>query len=197
MFDLPLGVLGERALRCHVETFGVDLDGVVTCPGCGRRLELGLGVDDLLRQALPPPAVRTLDLGGRRTTVRAPTLRDLLDAADAPDARALILARCAVVGDDALVGAERLSGPDVAALDAALEDLTGLGLVTVRATCPDCGDGVTAVLDPGVLLADRVRVAASVLLGEVARLASAFGWRERDVLALPPARRRAYLELAG
>jgi hypothetical protein len=32
---------------------------------------------------------------------------------------------------------------------------------------------------------------------EVHALASHYGWTEPDVLALPPARRRAYLEMVG
>ena len=40
-----------------------------------------------------------------------------------------------------------------------------------------------------------VEAHARRLLGEVHRLARAYGWREHDVLALGAARRAAYLEL--
>ena len=42
--DLPLGVLGELALRCHIEAFGSRLDGVVSCPTCAGMLEVVLTV---------------------------------------------------------------------------------------------------------------------------------------------------------
>ena len=39
--------------------------------------------------------------------------------------------------------------------------------------------------------------AAPALLRDVATLAAAFGWSEREILALPAVRRRAYLQLAA
>jgi hypothetical protein len=35
------------------------------------------------------------------------------------------------------------------------------------------------------------------LLGEVHSLASAYGWREEDILAMSPWRRHVYLEMVG
>ncbi len=52
-------------------------------------------------------------------------------------------------------------------------------------------------LDIGRFLWREVSVAARRMLAEVHLLASAYGWAERDILALCPVRRAAYLELAG
>ena len=46
------------------------------------------------------------------------------------------------------------------------------------------------------LLTERVAEQAQGLLADVAMLAAAFGWSEGDVLAMSPARQRAYLGLA-
>jgi hypothetical protein len=54
-----------------------------------------------------------------------------------------------------------------------------------------------ATLDPAEFLWAAAEAQARRLLLEVDALARAYGWREPDVLALPPARRRAYLELVG
>jgi hypothetical protein len=63
--------------------------------------------------------------------------------------------------------------------------------------CPACGTHQVLDLDIGRFLWREVSVAARRMLAEVHLLASAYGWAERDVLALSPARRAAYLELAG
>jgi len=197
-FDLPLGLLGELALRCHIEMNGVELDGMAACPACLSGLEISLALDALLPAAGPnPPPTRDVVLTGRRVTARAPTVRDLLAAAAASDPRSVIVGRCVREAGGAPVDVSGLDDADLEPLDAALEDLTGAGLATLRAACPGCGAEVVSVLDPGALLWDRVRLAAPALLRDVAVLARAFGWRESDVLALPPSRRRAYLELAG
>ena len=59
-----------------------------------------------------------------------------------------------------------------------------------------CGAGWTDILDVLDYLWREVDLAARRLIGEVAEIAAAFGWAERDILALSPVRRRSYLELA-
>ncbi len=199
--DLPLGVLGELALRCHIEAFGYRLDGVVSCPTCAGILEVVLRLDDLLADSVSrtDSAARTdsrsVELASGPVLVRAPTLRDLLAAATGDDPAGAILARCVRDHEGHAVDSTQLSAADLEVLDAALEDGAGVGLTRLRTSCPDCGTSVVAVLDPCTLLWGQVRTAAPALLHDVARLAAAFGWTEDAVLGLSSARRAAYLEL--
>ena len=207
LLDLPLGTVGIFIQRCHLATFGPQVDAVTACQACGTTLDVGLSLTEL-RPApadapLDPEPARALALAGGTVTVRPPTVRDLLAAAADPDPRGVLVRRCVQ-----WAGPEREPGPapaevtdlgadDVALVDEALEDLAGLGLITVRATCPACGAPVNAMLDPAALLWQQVERAAPALLRDVATLAAAFGWPEREILALPPVRRRAYLLLAA
>jgi len=61
--------------------------------------------------------------------------------------------------------------------------------------CPDCNDAFEARLDPPDFLWAEVDARARGLLDDVHTLANAYGWREVDILALSPPRRRAYLDL--
>ena len=61
--------------------------------------------------------------------------------------------------------------------------------------CPACDHGWQAPFDPGAFLWAELAVQARRLLREVHALARAYGWREADILALSPWRRRYYLEL--
>ena len=52
-----------------------------------------------------------------------------------------------------------------------------------------------APLDTGQLVWQQVRTAAERLLLDIDALARAYGWTEREMLSLPPARRAAYLQI--
>ena len=79
----------------------------------------------------------------------------------------------------------------VAEIEAALEALDPLAVVTLESTCPACGNPDVPVLDLLDCAWTVVEAHARRLLGEVHRLARAYGWREHDVLALGAARRAA------
>lgn len=200
VLDLPLGTAGILMQRCHLTSFGPRVDAITACQACGATLDVSLSLTELLPgppDAALDPEPRTLALAGRTVTIRPPTARDLLAAAADPDPRGVIVRRCAQRDGREPAEVAELSDDELALVDEALEDLSGAGLVTVRATCPDCGELVAAVLDPAALLWQQVQRAAPALLHDVAMLAAAFGWSEREILALPPARRRAYLALAS
>ena len=63
--------------------------------------------------------------------------------------------------------------------------------------CEACGHAGTAQLDAGELLWDEIDARARALLGEVHLLASAYGWTEREILALSAARRATYLSMVA
>jgi hypothetical protein len=62
-------------------------------------------------------------------------------------------------------------------------------------SCPACGHGWQVIFDIESFLWAKVSALAKRLLHEVHGLASAYGWTERDILALPAVRRQFYLEM--
>jgi hypothetical protein len=193
--DLPLGDAAARSAELYAAAFGEVLDGLVDCDGCGELLEVQVPL-----AALGAPvrkATARVEHGGIVLQVRAPTMRDLLAVAAEPDPATMLLARCVSDPAGGAIDPVGLAPGARERVDAAAEELAGAAAVTVQAACPACGAGVRAAADVADLLWQRVRVAAPAVLAEVAELAAAFGWREADVLALSPARRRAYLDLAS
>ncbi len=87
--------------------------------------------------------------------------------------------------------AASLTPPELAAIDAALEEASPEVASEIEADCPECGTR------------QRVPVAADLglgfgidgLLGEVHRLALAYHWQEGEILDLPRWRRQHYLAL--
>ncbi len=98
------------------------------------------------------------------------------------------LPECPVAADDATP----FTTDDIAAIERAMEAVAAEVATTVQAACPSCGAIRAVDVDPYVALP-----AGSVddVLKEVHTLASAYHWGENEILALPLARRRRYLEL--
>lgn len=193
LLDRPLARLGARLGGSHAAAFGRHVAGVITCSECAAELDVEVDLAELFPAGGGEPAPPA---GPGGLTVRAPTTRDLIAAAGSADAATEIVRRCVRGPDGNPVRLADLSEAERALVDDELARRTGPGLPTLRTTCPECGAAVVAFVDPGVLLWSAVRSRVTSMLQDVADLAAAFGWREADVLALPPRRRAAYLELA-
>jgi hypothetical protein len=188
LVDVPLSQVAHLAWRCLASSFGDSLDVVLTCDSCGERLELSLPLAPFVAETQTP--AEPVAVPGTTLTVRPPTTRDLLAAVGTPDPAGTVLARCAAV-------AEGQALDDLSLAAEHLDTVAGAALAGLNSTCPACQAPAAAVLDACALLWESVADAAPRLLREVAVLASAFGWSEPEVLALPPIRRAAYLELVG
>jgi hypothetical protein len=191
--DLPLGQR-NRVLMDILGQLGRGIEGTVTCPGCDETIEVDLPVKALLatNAGLTPEPI---PLGEASITWRLPTTADLLAAshsADPAEAYDVLLQRC-VTHIDGTVGAEDVA----AAIAIAIEATDPLSDLELLVTCPACGDPQKISVDPVDHLWREIDARARDLIDEVAVLARAYGWTEAEVLAVPPTRRRAYLELVG
>ena len=204
----PVGVGVAVLLELHREAFGPSLAAVVSCPGCHDELEIGLAIDQLAAHGSPPPSapmrVDAADGAGvaYSVEVRLPTSADLRAVAGSgsvDDARRALVDRCVTSATAGGVTVDAGALPDevlgrVAATVEAGDPLAGVAL---DLTCPGCGHRWEADLDVAAYVWELVAAAARRLIGEVHVLAQAYGWREADVLALPEARRAAYLDLVA
>ncbi|MDZ4829925.1 MAG: hypothetical protein SGJ09_06960 [Phycisphaerae bacterium] len=203
-----LGVAERDRLLAHLRalTFGDAIDAVIECPACAAQMTFELSCTELIRASgtearAPTPTVDLLreDL---LVALRLPTAGDLAATATAADVRTAeraILARCAKLTDG--VGArhdlERLSAESIDELAGEFDRLIAaeapLSLSTLSLRCPSCEHAWEAPLDFGEFLWTEIDAEARRLLGDVHVLASAYGWSEREILALRPLRRDAYL----
>lgn len=163
-------------LALRRRTFGAALDAVAACPGCAAALEVRVPVADLASEAGTADTVVAVSSG----RFRVPTLDDL-DAAATP---ADLLARCRVSGEAAV---------DAAAVETAMAEADPQGLVELALRCDACGHAWAAALDVVDYVWQEIDMTAHRLLKEVHTLATAYGWREAEILALSPLRRAMYL----
>jgi hypothetical protein len=201
----------HEALLLHLRriTLGERLASVVTCPApaCGASMDVTTDVSDLL---LPPyehwPETYERDIEDGTTTRRLrlrPPGRDDIDAVAALAARdpesagAALAARCVVAlcgGDDELAGGA-LSTPVAAAVSNALAELDPQAELELTLHCPTCGHRFEVVLDTARYFLAELDARLAERYREVHLLAAHYHWSERDILALPPGRRRRYLAL--
>ena len=69
--------------------------------------------------------------------------------------------------------------------------------VTLAMSCASCDHRWQGDFDISSFFWSEIEAWAARILHEVHILASTYGWREHDILALSPRRRQIYLEMAG
>lgn len=167
------------------------------CEECGTRFDYALDLAQL--PAIPasdhyPSAIVTTVRG--RVRLRVPTGADQIRIADANDdaaAAQLLVTLCVSpcdegTDDDAI---EEFSPADLAAIEDAIEEIAPNLPWAAEAPCIDCCSINIIPIDTAAWL---TRVADGPT-GDVHEIAMAYGWNERDILALTRTQRLKYLTL--
>ncbi|SDM15851.1 T4 family baseplate hub assembly chaperone [Allokutzneria albata] len=189
--ELPIGERDAILLSLHESWFGRRLRCAVTCPSCQGRLETEVSTVDL---RVPVGTGGPVSADGVELDVRPVSTADLLAARDR---RALLLrcVRSARKGERAISPAE-LPEEVLEAVAAALPELDPQADVSLGMSCASCAHEWGAPFDIAGYLWAVLDTHARRLLYEIHELATAYGWTEREVLSVGPARRRFYLEAA-
>lgn len=190
-----VGRRDARLLTLREWNFGSRLVSLASCPVCAERLETVFDVSDIRVTSFEdaPPEPLSLEVSGTVLTFRLPNSLDLAalsSAGNVEGARRRLLERC-------LLGAKAGDLPDGAleAVARSMGEADPQGDVELSLTCPACSHSWLAAFDIASFFWTEIDAWARVLLHEIHILASAYGWREADILALSPWRRRSYLEL--
>jgi len=196
---LTIGQRDGLLLRLREWTFGPHVTALAACAACGERIELGFRSADLLG---PEPALEaSLAMDGFTLRLRPPTTSDLA-AASHPDlarARVELLERCVLAAHYLEAPVETAQLPD-AVLDAAercLAEADPQADISVAVACPACGARHAVAFDVVSYFWREIEAWAVRIFRDVHTLATAYGWSEREILALSPLRRQCYLDLVG
>jgi hypothetical protein len=189
--DEPLGRRNVALLRFRQAAFGRQLHAFTDCPACAQRLEFELDVGDLYDP--DAPIEKAIRFDGRQ--FRLPTTRDLasiVQETDVDDASMALLRSCLVADPDG--PGDNAPLPAIDLVEAALEAADPVADIVLDFSCEACDCSWQAPLDVPGFLWEELETQAARLLDEVHLLASAYGWSEAEILAMPDARRGAYLE---
>lgn len=220
-----VGRRNSALLTARLELFGAEVTAVARCPVCaatveaafdGYALQSAAGAAQFDAAAFDaaqfdaddaPPIV--VAAAGWRMTLRPLNTADLIAVAEeesfpeesGPEEMAYRLLRRCITAIAAPPGIDPQTTAwpyDCAfAAASALTDADPLAETQLSLTCPDCGQGWEADFDIPEFFLTELAAHGERVLDDVHRLASQYGWSERDILAIPPARRAAYRERAG
>lgn len=188
--DAPLGACNAALMRLRRDCFGAAIPAWTDCPACGERMSFEL---DLAQLPAMTPVPDVVEVEGHR--FRCPGARQLAALADCPDAdeasRQLLLG--CVAGDARLTADNAMLDQLLVHAEHAIEAADPWADLAVGYRCPACGHAGEAAFDIASYLWEEIEAHASRLLDEVHLLASSYGWREEEILALGDLRRAAYL----
>jgi hypothetical protein len=195
---LPVPDLDALLLFLRSRVFGDFLRGTFHCSNssCGAQVEIGFGIVRYLSHHRPrrPVGVENdmepgwFQASDGHVSFRIPTVADLLDASSARRPDHALVDLC-IRPSDAPPELRRVAERAMDALAPALADEIG-------GSCPECQTRIHAFFDPLQYVLTELRDQAASVLEDVHTLASVHHWPEAQILALPRARRRQYVELA-
>jgi hypothetical protein len=200
---LRIGQRDARLLTLREWTFGSCLVGLANCPDCGERVEAAFDAADIRAAAESETAeVLALGVADHAVRFRLPSSLDLLAVAASQDletARRTLFERCLVAAlrRDEPVAAAELPTEVVQAVMAGMAAADPQADVQLALSCPACGRQWLMAFDIVAFFWSEVQTWAQRILREVHVLATAYGWREADILALSPQRRQIYLDMVS
>lgn len=191
--DDTLGGRNRRLLALHRRLVERPLEARVECAQCNGENEFLIPIDAILAAPAPDPDTRVrLRAGGRTFTFRVPRMSDIeaVSAVDGGDVRNEVLTRCRI-GSDGSPVPETIAGQ----LGQRFEVLDPAANIVVRIACSSCGWPIAASVDVASFVARDLDRLVGSLFRQIDTIASAYGWGELAILALPAGRRRQYVAL--
>lgn len=201
---LPLGVRDRYLLALREATFGSEINGIAHCPECGEPVEMQFTAAEIKLPAVDAPETLVLDCGGYAVRFHLPTSEDLLGlelsgelagAEEEDDLR--VLERCVseVSRDGQPITTAELPAELRIAVAETMAASDPQAQVEMALECPACHKGWLEMFDIESFFWNELQAWAVRMLREIHQLASAYGWSQREILALSPLRRSVYLNL--
>lgn len=200
--SLSVGERDARLLKLREWTFGPSLLSIAKCPVCRESLEWATHVSGLNFEPVQESSTAhfSVECDQYVARFRLPNIGDLTaisQCQDSETARRLLLGRCLI---GARLGTEeiRVESLPIEVTNAVVKRMTEVdphGNVEIDLSCPACNHKWRACFDIESFFWTEINAWARRILGEIHILASAYGWREADILNLSPQRRQLYLNL--
>jgi len=206
--SLTIGQRNRALILLRQKTLGAAARCLARCPNCGEQLEFSLDLPAMSHtelEALVEPGehiepMLSLNVDAYTLSFHIPTSTDIaaiIRAIDAQEGRHILIERCVIQAtrDDQPVPVENLPEEVLHALSEAIIEHDPMAEIECALVCQECQQSWTTFFDIVSFFWTELEALAKRLLRDVHTIASAYGWREADILALSPARRQYYLEL--
>lgn len=201
---LSLGRRDSYLLTLRELTFGPRLNSVASCPYCQETVEFVLSIEDIRISPSDPKEEPSLCWQASDTQVkfRLPNSLDLaatLGLETIESAREALLERCVLAASHLGQATTVAQLPPVVRneLGQAITQADPQADIKLDLSCPACSHSWQLVFDIGEFLWAEITTTAQRLLLDIHRLASAYKWREADILGMSNQRRQYYLNLVS
>lgn len=202
----PVGRRDTCLVHFYGMLFGSHFHTAARCPSCGEQIDATFTIKDTGFGALDLPGAEEVFQfrdGGYELEYRLPSSDDLLtiaaDALDAEAAQLRLVERCVrrAMHLDRPVPPADLPGSIITGLAEGMAERDPAADMRVDLECPACRNGWSTRFDIVVYASAELDDWAQRLLADTHALALAYGWSEREIVGLSPARRQLYLEMIG
>lgn len=204
LLNLSVGERDAYLLMLRERTFGSQFAGFAECPQCQERLECQFSVADIWQpgQGGTPESPLHLAIGDYEVVACLPTQDDLLAIEGSRSlkvARAQLLQRCIreVLHHGEVIDVAALPDEIVVTIGEEMLQRDPQAEVQLALQCPACKHSWAVLFDITTFMWAEISSQAKRLLREVHMLATVYGWRESDILAMSAVRRQFYLELVA
>jgi len=200
--QLALGCRDGRLLSLREEALGPEVSGAASCAHCGEAVEVSFRAEDIRLPEAEQPELLRLEHSGYALSFNLPTTEELLAVEmtgdeEADEQRLLRGCIAAAVRGDEPVAPEKLPAAVQEAVMQTMAACDPQAEVEIALTCPACRAAWSEIFDIESFFWNELQAWAGRMLREVHQLACAYGWSERQILALPPLRRSMYLNMVA
>jgi hypothetical protein len=202
ILQAPLGHANVLLLRIRQKRFGSRFHILDRCQHCAETIEFSITAESLLEGLRPPPAEdrRELPFEAWTLQLRPLCLLDLIELLPdaSPEANGRRLMARTVTGcslDHQVAAIRDLPEPAWETIARCQHEWDPAAEILFRLSCPACRHIWESSLDPGSYLWLELAAQARTLQAQIHTIASTYGWRESEILALSPERRAAYVAL--
>lgn len=206
--SLTIGQRNAHLLSLRKKTLGPLVNCLARCPSCNEQLEFTIDIQTMLSSEVTEPVeagkpseeIHTLDVDGYHLRFRVPIGADLMEAGQVTDRQAgrdLLLERCVIqaLKDERVIAVIDLQEDILQELTETIIEHDPLAEMKFALNCPACQESWTILFDIVSFFWTELDALAKRLMYDVHTIASAYGWRESEILALSSARRNFYREL--
>jgi hypothetical protein len=203
IMELSIGQRDKYLITLHEWTFGSRFSGLAFCPSCGENVELNFSAEEILKSSEEnPEAELTVNSGNFDVSFRLPNSQDILSIKDFRNifsAQQQLTEQCIlkVKHEGKEIPKGQIPEYLLEALVNKMAEQDPIADIQLELTCPSCALSWHSTFDIVSYFWAEINAWAHRILAEVHTIASAYGWKEADILAMSPMRRQLYLEMIG
>lgn len=204
---LSIGQRDARLLSLREWAFGPNLVSLEDCPNCHERLELSFKVAEIrvnhpLEHETIENDIQQLTVDDYEIKFRLPNSLDMQAISDLDDletVRQQLLERCLMhaLFKDRRKTVKQLPNKVVKPVMNKMRQIDPQAEIILDLGCPACHHQWQKHFDILTFFWTEINAWAQRILREVHILASMYGWREADILAMSPMRRQCYLQMVS